>query len=108
MTRNYRVLPAAEFDLRYNYRYIAYDNPAAADRWLKKVRKLFEMISRQPFIGEIRSELQPNLRSFPCGNYVIYYRPLEGDLPVEFIRILHGARDVDSILGSQHFDDEPS
>jgi len=55
----------------------------------------------------IRSELQPNLRSFPCGNYVIYYRPLEGDLQVEIIRVWHGARDVESILGSQQFDDDP-
>lgn len=106
MTCKYRVLPVAEFDLRYNYRYIANDNPAAAGRWLSKVRKLFEMLVRQPFIGESRIELQPSLRSFPCGNYMIYYRPLEGDVPVEIVRVLHGSRDVDSILGPQQPDED--
>ncbi|HLQ47128.1 MAG TPA: type II toxin-antitoxin system RelE/ParE family toxin [Planctomycetaceae bacterium] len=67
MTRNYRVLPAAEFDLRYNYRYIAYDNPVAADRWLNKVRKLFEMISRQPFIGESAVNCSQICGAFPVA-----------------------------------------
>ena len=106
MTRPYRVLPSAEFDLRYNYRFIADDNPAAADRWFAKIRKLLEMLARQPFIGELRDELQPSLRSFPCGNDMIYYRPRSGEPPVEIVRILHGARDVDSILGSDEPDEE--
>lgn len=106
MTRQYRVLPATEFDLRYKYRYIADDHRAAAGRWFGKVRRLFEMLSRQPFIGERRDELQPDLRSFPCGNYMIYYRIVDGDPAVEIIRDLHGSRDVDSILCSENLDDD--
>ena len=34
------------------------------------------------------------LRSFPVGNYLVFYRPLaEGD-GIAVIRVLHGARDL--------------
>jgi toxin ParE1/3/4 len=38
------------------------------------------------------------LRSFPVGNYVIFYREVsEG---IEIIRVLHGARDIEGIISS--------
>jgi toxin ParE1/3/4 len=32
------------------------------------------------------------LRSHPAGNYVVYYREMNGG--IEIVRVLHGARDV--------------
>jgi toxin ParE1/3/4 len=50
------------------------------------------MLSDHPHAGQRRTELRPCLRSFPVGNYLIFYRPLRGG--VELVRVLHGARDV--------------
>jgi toxin ParE1/3/4 len=47
-------------------------------------------------MGRIRSDLLPNLRSFPVGNYVIFYFP--ADDGIEVIRILHGARDIQQLF----------
>jgi len=37
-------------------------------------------------------ELAANLRSFPIGNYLVFYRPFEGG--IHLIRLLHGAREI--------------
>jgi toxin ParE1/3/4 len=37
-----------------------------------------------------------NLRSFPVGSYVIFYRPIEEG--IEVIRVLHSARDIEDIF----------
>lgn len=43
-------------------------------------------------MGRKVEELAPNLRSFPIGSYLIFYRPIEDG--IQLIRILHGARDI--------------
>jgi len=43
-------------------------------------------------MGRKVEELAPNLRSFPIGSYLIFYRPVEDG--IELIRVLHGARDI--------------
>lgn len=45
-----------------------------------------------PGLGRQESKLAPNLRSFPLGNYLIFYRPIEDGIAV--VRVLHGARDI--------------
>lgn len=57
----------------------------------------FELLSTQPLMGRARSELAPNLRSFPVGNYLILYIPLRGG--VEVIHVVHGRRRVESLFG---------
>jgi toxin ParE1/3/4 len=44
-----------------------------------------------------REELAASLRSFPFGRYVIYYVPIEDGIDV--VRVLHSARDIDTIFG---------
>ncbi len=36
--------------------------------------------------------MSPNLRSFPIGSYLIFYRPMEDG--IQLIRVAHGARDI--------------
>ncbi len=43
-------------------------------------------------MGRARPEFQPLLRSFPYGDYIIFYRPSGGG--VQIVRILHAARDA--------------
>ena len=45
-----------------------------------------------PLAGRTRSELVEGLRSFPVGNYVLFYRPAGGG--IELIRALSGYRDI--------------
>ena len=50
------------------------------------------LLSRAPLIGRSREELAPDLRSFPVGNHVIFYRPTTAG--IEVVRILGGVRDI--------------
>jgi len=45
----------------------------------------------QPFAGQSRIDLALNLRFFPAGTYLIFYRPIEDG--VEIVRVIHGSRD---------------
>jgi len=50
------------------------------------------MLAENPLAGRVREELAPDVRSFPVGNYLLFYRPTQNG--VELIRVLHGARDL--------------
>ena len=47
-------------------------------------------------MGRVRDELEPGMRSFPFGRYVIFYMPI--DEGIDVVRVLHGARDIDAIF----------
>lgn len=68
--------PAARRDLIEIWLYIADDNEAAADRFLDRIQTALEMLLENPLAGRTRSELVEGLRSFPVGNYVLFYRGL--------------------------------
>jgi toxin ParE1/3/4 len=59
------------------------------------LREEFELLVRHPELGEQRSELSPDCRSFVAGRYVIYYRPTSES--VELARVLHSAHDLRSL-----------
>jgi toxin ParE1/3/4 len=86
----------AESDLDEIWDYIARDNPDAASKLLRTLGTKFEMLSKNPLIGQDRSELAPQMRSFSVGNYVIFYCPSSNG--IEVVRVLHGARDMDGIF----------
>ena len=65
---------------------------AAADRLVIHLDATLNIIATSPHMGRKVEELAPNLRSFPVGNYLIFYRPMADG--IELIRILHGARDI--------------
>ena len=87
----YRVSDAARADLDEIWFYIAQDNPNAADRFIRALVSRFPILASMPQMGRQREELSPRLRSFPVGNYIIFYRPVENG--IEIARVLHGARD---------------
>jgi len=72
--------------------YVARDNPAAADRLVQQFDRHLDTLSLAPMIGRSEEDYAPGLRSFPVGNYLIYYRPIEGG--IELARVLHTARDI--------------
>jgi toxin ParE1/3/4 len=88
--------PQAKTDLKQIWRYIARDNLSQADSFLRKLDNTMKTLSQNPYLGRNREEILPNLRSFAINNYVIFYYPLEEG--IEVIRILHGARDIETFF----------
>jgi len=95
--REPRFSPMAIEDLDGILEYVARDNPAAAIRFVETLKEKCNTLARFPLLGASRDQLAKRLRVFSVGNYVIYYRP-EGET-VRIERVLHGARDADSLFG---------
>jgi toxin ParE1/3/4 len=91
----YRLTEQARQDLDEIWLYIAEDNPAA-DQFLDTLYEKSVLLAGQPLLGHLQPELALNLRSFPVGNHVIFYRPIDNG--IEVARVLHGARDIDALL----------
>ena len=89
--------PEARDDLDEIIDYIARDSPQAARRVLEKIKDAIVLLAEMPMIGHLREDLtEEPLRFWPVYSYLIIYR-FERK-PLEIVRILHGARDVKSIL----------
>lgn len=71
---------------------------ATAYRFLDKIDEKIKFLAQHPQAGEARPDLAANVRVFPVGNYVIFYRP--ADDGIEVLRVLHGARDIPRIFRS--------
>lgn len=65
----------AHWDLEEIWLYIAQDSPRAADRLIGRIHEKCQVLAESPHIGRSRPELAVDLRSFPVGNYVIFYPP---------------------------------
>ena len=94
MANKFRKLPQADLDLDSIWAFIAADNVTAANRLIDRIGGVFEMLVESPLAGRERPELQINLRSFPVGNYIIFYRVLPDG--VEVVRVMNGRRDIDA------------
>ena len=95
---NLFVSEQAEQDLDDIEVYIERDNPAAAVRLVQRLTQRFEQLTNNPRSGKERTDLAPGLRSMAEGNYIIFYRILDGST-VEIARVLHSKRDLGKILG---------
>ncbi len=88
--------PQSRADLVEIILYIRRDNRRAARRWLLTIDEKLRCLADFPGIGRARPELGRGLRSFPVGNYILFYRPTNDG--IELIRVLHGARKVRPLL----------
>ncbi len=92
------ISPEALQDMGDIHNYIAMDNPEAADRVVQAFEANAALLATQPELGQHKPRLR-GLRlwvvtEFP--NYLMFYREREGR--VEIARVLHGARDLKSLL----------
>ena len=71
---------------------IAGDDAAAADQMISLIVERFEMLARQPLIGEACPEVLPDLRNIPVRPHVIYYVIRAEEIVIT--RFLHGEWDV--------------
>jgi toxin ParE1/3/4 len=88
----YRLTVRARRDVLEIWRYIAQDNEPAADRFIDNLIRRFGFLGENPAAGRSREELRQGYRSFPVGEYLIFYRI--GAPGVQIMRILHGRRDL--------------
>ena len=86
--------PRAKSDLVEIWDYIAEDSEARADAFIDRIDKKFRTLAQRPGMGRLRDELAVDLRSFPVGRYVIFFRPLSNG--VNIVRVLHSARDLNA------------
>ena len=85
--------PLAELDLLDIWNYIADDSPDRADDFLDRIESKLMTLAQNSGLGRKRTELLPNLRSFPIDNYVVFYQQIDGGIDV--IRLLHGSMDIE-------------
>jgi plasmid stabilization system protein ParE len=96
MTR-FVLTPLAEQDLNDIWDYLAARNIAAADRVLRALERAIERLVRRPGLGHLREDLADRRHRFPLVySYLIVYRP--ETKPLQIIRVLHAARDVQELL----------
>lgn len=67
-----------------------------ATDFLHQIDEKCRTYARQPEMGELRSELGEEIRCFPVGSYVIFYRPLKNGILL--VAIIHGARDIPAVF----------
>ena len=89
--------PQADVDLTDIWTYIARDNPAAADKLIRKINDTFELLATNPEIGIRQDELRPGLRCKPVRkNYLVFYEVADHDIRI--LRVMHGARKYEDLL----------
>jgi toxin ParE1/3/4 len=97
---DFLIAPVACLDLDEIWTYYAEDlqNPVAADRLRDELFTAFRKLAKTSGIGHSRDDLAGEpLRFWHVRSYLIIYRGEKR--PVEIVRVLHGARDVQAILG---------
>jgi toxin ParE1/3/4 len=90
----FRKLPRADLDLDSIWHFIATDDIQAADRLISRIGKIFQMLVENPLAGRERPELRKDLRSFPVGNYVVFYVPVSDG--IEVARVMNSRQDIDA------------
>ena len=92
------VTPLAEQDMEEIGDYISRENPRRAIAFVSELRTQCRKIASSPQIYRFRKELGDNIQSCVYGNYVIFFQHV-GQV-VRIVRILHGARDIETQFAS--------
>jgi toxin ParE1/3/4 len=67
-------------------------NPLAAHHFLDALDHTCDLLAVHPLMGRSRPELGSEVRSFPVGNYLIFYIPASDGIDVA--RVIYGGRDL--------------
>jgi toxin ParE1/3/4 len=90
--KSVRFSADANSDIETISNYIFDLNPVAAHRFLDALDAACELLAEHPLIGRLRPTLAEGVRSFPIGNYLIFYTPAADGIDVA--RIIYGGRDL--------------
>jgi toxin ParE1/3/4 len=89
---SYRYSSDANADIEAISLYIFDLNPVAAYRFLDALEETCDLLAEHPLIGRPRPEFGEGLRSFPIGNYLIFYVSTPDGIDVA--RVIYGGRDL--------------
>ncbi len=73
---------------------------AVADRALDVINSRCETLRQFPYGGETCPQFGEQLRWYPAGNYVIFYRPTDDG--IQIVRVLDGRRDLRRAFWRDH------
>ncbi|MDQ3440855.1 MAG: type II toxin-antitoxin system RelE/ParE family toxin [Planctomycetota bacterium] len=99
------VREQADMDVDQIFATIAQDNLSAALRFYDRVRETYDRVATWPLIGTRRRARDLSLRglrSYPIRGYrtyLVFYLPMDDG--AEIIHVIHGARDIPSVLRSE-------
>ena len=88
----------AKEELRQLWRYIAAENPAAADRLLLRIDDKLQILRDFPDIGTMRDDIRPGFRMLVEGNYLLLYEHDAASNSVELIAVVDGRRDLSGLF----------
>lgn len=90
--REYRLSQEADQDLEdiFEYTQSEFGLNQAID-YLNECEVIFSQLLQNPKMGRTRNEIKQNLRCFPKGSHIIFYRILQDHIRI--VRILHASRD---------------
>lgn len=86
----------ARADVLEIWNYIAADNQEAADKIVRQLDEVIQLLARHPKIGSLQEKYRPGLRCSPVGSYLVFYEPIADGIRI--LRILHGARRWEDLL----------
>ena len=88
-----RVAALAEQDLDDIWYHAAKNSGSIdiANRVVDSIAEAFSLFARVPEAGTTRDEIDPGVRGFPAGDYIIYYRASGSYVVIS--RVIHGMRD---------------
>jgi len=94
----HRLARQAVSELDEIWSYLARESGSAeiADRFIDSLTDRFFLLSKHPYVGRPRFDLRSGLRSFPVGQYVIFYRIEDEDVLI--LHVVHSHRDIETIL----------
>ena len=91
-TRTLVISPSAQDDLKNIFQYSLNNwGETQAIEYLDALKTQLWTLTEQPLIGIERSELLPDLFSFPVESHIIFYR--KTSTRIEIVRILHRRQD---------------
>ena len=77
----------ARVNLLEIWTFLAEDNVKAAESVYDRIRDKIAFLAENPAAGRSREDLRPGLRSFPVGQYLIFYVPFDKSILIS--RIVH-------------------
>jgi toxin ParE1/3/4 len=89
MTRVF-LSTVASLDVDAIWAYLEPRNPTAARRMMDRLDARFQLLQQSPESGEIRDDINTDVRQAIVQPYVVYYRLEPG--VVRILRVVHGAR----------------
>ncbi|WP_096700877.1 type II toxin-antitoxin system RelE/ParE family toxin [Magnetospirillum sp. 15-1] len=79
--------------------HIAKHNKPVSVSFVASIKEKCQTIASAPLIGREHEDYGAGIRSFPLGNYVIFYQP--DSFGITVVRVLHGARDIARLMSEE-------